>query len=207
MDKMRTWKKKVGMALTFVIGLFLSACQTTEAGAVMALEEEGGEERHLAKKIFGGVVVGIRKNPGSGQVSIEIRRVPIGPGGRPRCRKPSGQILAVGSVRRVFSAAGEGLRSALVIMGDPSLRPLRALEIGQCVSVAPDDSGRGRGAVSPVLEIERTPPADRLRKRIRKGFVEIWGIVSHVNPIPVTVTRRKGSPGVCPCFPPGRRPA
>ena len=197
MEKMRAWKKKTGLALTVVMGLLLSACQTTEAGAVMALEEEGGEERHLAKKIFGGIVVGIRKSSGSGRVSLEIRRVPIGAGGRPLCRKPSGPILAVASVRRVFSTAGEGLRSALVVMGDSSRRPLRALAIGQCVSVAPDDSGRGRGAVSPILEIERTLPAGSVRKRIRDGLVEIWGIVSPRGPVPITANlfRRKGSPG------------
>ena len=169
-----TWKKRLTLLLTVLLGVLLSACQETPAAAVMALEEEGGGERHLVKKIFGGVVVEVKHDRSSGRVALTLRRVPVGAGGRPLCRKAAGGLLVVSRVERVFTAAKGRLRSALVVMGDRSRRARRDLAVGQCVTVAPDEDDSERGSVSTRIRILLSRKTHGIRERINAGIVTIW---------------------------------
>ena len=170
-----TWKKRLVLALTVLLGVLLSACQETSSAAVMALEEEGGEERHLAKKVFGGVVVEVKKERSAGRVALTLRRVPVEASGRPHCRKATGDLLVVSRVEQVFTAAKGGLRSAFVVMGDRSRRARRDLGVGECVTVAPDEDDSGRGSVSSRIRILWSRKTHGMRERINAGIVTIWG--------------------------------
>ncbi len=200
-----TWKKWLALALTVLLGVLLSACQESSAAAIMALEEEGGEERHLAKKIFGGLVVEVKNDRSAGRVALTLRRVPVGDGGRPLCRKATGGLLVVSRVERLFTAAKGRLRSALVVMGDRSRRALGDLAVGECVTVAPDEDDSGRGSVSSRIRILWSRKAQGIRERINGGIVEIWGRLSpgippQTKPLPTStksgarLPRRAGDP-------------
>ena len=181
------WKKRLATALTVALGLLLSACQTTDAAAVMALEEVGGEERHLVKKVFGGLVIAVDRDRFPGHAGLLIRRVPVGFDGRPLCRKAGGSLLRVSRVKRVFAARAGRLRSAFLVMGDRSLRGLRDLAVGQCVTVAPDEEGPGRDSVSPRIRILSSRKTEPLRARIALGIVTIWGRISQGIPPPAGI--------------------
>jgi len=174
--KLMDWKKGLVMGLTMSLGMALSACQTTEAGAVMALEND--TDRHLVKKIVGGIVVGIRRSPGSRNVALTIRETRIGKNGSPLCSLPTGRILDVESVGGIFAADPRRLTSGMVVMEAPSDPTPRDLKVGECVSVAPDDIDRVQPALHSSIEIEPALSARNTRDTFEKGVVELWAVVT-----------------------------
>jgi hypothetical protein len=175
------WKKSAMVGLTMSIGMFLSACQTTDAGAVMAIEDEGGNDRHLVKKIIGGIVTGVRRSQEGRNVSLKIRETRIGKDGSPICDAPTGRILSVESVGGIFSADPKRLRSAMIVMEAPSDPTPRDLKVGECVSVAPDDIDRVQTAIRSSIEIAPALHASNFHDKVRKGVVELWAVVSPPN--------------------------
>lgn len=170
------WRKSLVVGLTMSIGMALSACQTTEAGAVMAIEDEGGNDRHFVKKIVGGIVVGIKRSPKSHNVSLKIRETRVGKDGGPVCDAPTGRILNVESVGGIFAADPKRLRSAMIVMEAPSDPTPRDLKIGECVSVAPDDIDRVQTSVHSSIEITPSLQASSSRDIFQKGIVELWAV-------------------------------
>ena len=160
------------------LGMALSACQTTEAGSVMAIEESGDQSRHLVKKIIGGVVMTVVRRPGNrNPVSLVIQETRVSSSGRPECLSPTGRILTVENVRTVFRKRPGHLRSAMVVMGD-SLSERSDLTPGECVTVAPDDMDRAQTALRSSIEIAPSDPVARKEDHLGKGIVEMWARMS-----------------------------
>jgi hypothetical protein len=61
----------------------------------------------------------------------------------------------------------------MVVTGNPEPRSLTGLHPGDCVSVAPDEVGRGKTTVRPSILIE-TPALAGEEDRYGKGIVEVW---------------------------------
>ena len=171
--------------LLLSLGMALAACQSTETGAVMAIEEEGDQSRHIVRKIVGGVVMKVLYHPGRRSVALLIRETRLSRSGRPLCQAPTGRILSLGSVKALFQSDPGRLRSAMVVTGNPEPRSLTGLHPGDCVSVAPDEVGRGKTKVRPSILIE-TPALAREEDRFGKGIVEVWANL----PPPRTMTAK-----------------
>ena len=160
------------------LGMALAACQSTEAGAVMALEEEGDPSRHVVRKIVGGVVMKVVRHPGRRSVALLIRETRVSASGRPLCQAPTGRLLSLESVQSLFRGDPKRLRSAMVVTGDPETPKLGNLRPGDCVSVAPDDVDSSKTVVRSSIEIESPAPIARREDRFGKGIVEIWATLS-----------------------------
>ena len=169
----RRFGRRFFSGLLVSLGMALAACQSTETGTVMAIEEEGDQSRHIVRKIVGGVVMKVLGHPGRRRVALLIRETRLSPSGRPLCQAPTGRILSLGSVQSLFRGDPNRLRSAMVVTGNPEPRSLTGLHPGDCVSVAPDEVGRGRTEVRPSILIE-TPSLAREEDRFGKGIVEVW---------------------------------
>ncbi len=160
------------------LGMALAACQSTEAGAVMALEEEGDPSRHVVRKIVGGVVMKVVSHPGRRSVALLIRETRVSSSGRPLCQSPTGRLLSLESVQSLFRGDPKRLRSAMVVTGDPETPGLGNLRPGDCVSVAPDEVDTSRTVVRSSIEIEAPAPIARREDHFGKGIVEIWATLS-----------------------------
>ena len=178
MGQHRGFGRRFFSGLLVSLGMALAACQSPEAGAVMALEEEGEPARHVVRKIVGGVVMKVVKHPGVQSVALQIRETRVSPSGRPLCQAPTGRILSLGSVQALFAGDPKRLRSAMVVTGDPETPRLGNLRPGDCVSVAPDELDRPRTIVRSSIEIEKSAPLARGEDRLGKGIVEIWATLS-----------------------------
>lgn len=171
-------RKKNGFigGLVVSLGLSLAACQGSESGAALALEDEGDPTRSFAKKIVGGVVAKVRTSPGGKAVALVIRETRMTAGGRPLCSRPTGRILSIGRVGQVFSASRRSLQSAMVVMGASVRTRIRSLRPGDCVSVVPEvQPKKVVAALKPEIEILDTPSVVRKDDRMGEGLVELWG--------------------------------
>jgi hypothetical protein len=56
------WMKQVFLCIAMTLGMALSGCERTGAGVVMALEEEGPDDKHIEKKSSGAL------SPGSARI-------------------------------------------------------------------------------------------------------------------------------------------
>lgn len=174
--KMSDWRKSLVVGLTMSVGMALSACQTSEAGAIMAIEDEGASHRQITKKIVGGIVISVKKTPGSPNMSLRIRETMVAKDGGPVCDAPTGRILNVVSVAGIFAEDPNRLRSAMIVMEAPSDPTPRDLKVGECVSVAPDDIDRVQTAVRSRIEIEPSVRTASTRDVFQKGVVELWAV-------------------------------
>ncbi len=156
------------------VGMTLSACQSTDAGAVMAIEDEGGQSRTIVKKIIGGVVLAVKRHNKTRRLSLVMMEAQVSPSGRPECRLLTGRRLSIGHVRMVFKERPGRLKSAMVVMGGPEPASFSALAPGDCVSVAPDDIDRPSSSLASSIEIETADTVAQKSDRLGKGIVELW---------------------------------
>ncbi|MHB8369851.1 MAG: hypothetical protein ACYDBP_09215 [Leptospirales bacterium] len=163
--------------LVVSLGLSLAACQGSESGVALALEDEGDPSRSFVKKIVGGVIAKVRTIPGSHTVALVIRETRVTAGGRPLCLRPTGRILSIGRVGQIFSASRRTLQSAMVVMGASVRTRIGGLRPGDCVSVVPEDGGGKRDSVAlgSRIEILDTPSVVGKDDRMGEGMVELWG--------------------------------
>ncbi|MCL5285907.1 MAG: hypothetical protein M1313_09265 [Nitrospirae bacterium] len=173
------------------LGMALAACQSTEAGSVMAIEEEGEPSRHIVKKIVGGVVMKVLPHPGSRSVALLIRETRLSSSGRPLCQEPTGRILSLAKVQALFRGDPGRLRSAMVVTGDPDTPSLSGIHPGSCVSVAPDEIERSSTVVRSTIEIE-TPSLARGEDNLGKGIVEVWGTLAPPRTMTAKVKKTAG---------------
>ncbi len=172
MDKKLSATKTKGF-VGLLIGMALAFFQTGESPAA-TLEDEGASDRHLAKKVVGGIVMKVHRKPGTRNISLTIRETRIDRTGRPLCNAPTGRILSVESVGGIFLASAARLKSSLVIMESPSDPTPRDLKPGECVSVAPDDIDRVETALRSSIRIEETPVVAKKTDKVKEGLVELW---------------------------------
>lgn len=165
--------QRIFLCLAMALEMALSGCETTDGGAVMALEGEGPDNKHLVRKIIGGLVTRIAQNPRTHKVSLSIRETRVGSDGSPLCSSPTGRVLDVESVVKVFFEDPKRLKSALVVMENPADPTPRDLKVGECVSVAPDDVDRVQ-TIGSSIEIDSAPVAKNTRDSYRDGIVGLW---------------------------------
>lgn len=171
MNKTRTRKKNLFSGL--LLGLALAFLQTGESPAAMIEDEQSGD-RHLAKRLIGGIVLSVRHLRGSRNVSLLIRETRLDKKGRPLCKAPTGRILSVESVGGIFQARPARLKSTLVVMENPADLTPRDLKPGECVSVAPDDIDRAETKLHSSIRIEETPAVAKNTDKVKEGLVELW---------------------------------
>ncbi len=165
--------RKKGFFSGLLMGLALALVQTGESQAAM-IEDEGTGDRHLAKRLIGGIVMKVRHIPGSRNISLLIRETRTDRSGRPLCKAPTGRILSVESVGGIFLARPARLKSSLIVMESPSDPTPRDLKPGECVSVAPDDIDRTKTALHSSIQIDRTPDVAKNTDKVKEGLVELW---------------------------------
>ena len=172
MDK-NLGKTKTKGFLGLFVGMALALFQTGESPAAM-IEDEGTGDRHVAKKVIGGIVMKVRHQAGNRNLSLLIRETKIDRTGRPLCNAPTGRILSVESVGGIFLARSARLKSSLVVMESPSDPTPRDLKPGECVSVAPDDIDRVEATLRSSIRIGRTSVVAKKTDKVKEGLVELW---------------------------------
>jgi hypothetical protein len=205
MDKILRKTKSKGF-LGLLVGMALALFQTGESPAAM-IEDEGTGDRHIAKKMIGGIVVKVRHLRGTRNISLLIRETKIDRTGRPLCNAPTGRILSVESVGGIFLAKSARLKSSLVVMESPADPTPRDLKQGECVSVAPDDIDRVEARLHSSIKIEQTPVVAQKTDKVKEGLVELWArtfpakgaVASHWSGSGLT-HRKKASPASIPAL-------
>lgn len=155
------------------IGMILALFQSGEVQAAM-IEDEGTGERHLSKKIIGGIVMKVRHLPGTRNISLLVRETKIGQNGHPLCNALTGRLLSVESVGGIYLARPARLKSSLVVMESPDDLTPRDLKPGECVSIAPDDIDRATHALHSSIRIAGSSDLAKNTDRLKEGFVELW---------------------------------
>ncbi|MCL5259792.1 hypothetical protein [Leptospirillum ferriphilum] len=121
---------------------------------------------------LGGIIIEIEPSRSPGDLLLLLDRVPLGPGGVPLCRKPSGKkvsVLAQNAVRR------EGEHSTFVV---PPARPdflSDLLTVGDCLTVHGRlETRRTNPAANDIRIVSSLQEKKKNAKPLRAFFLGIW---------------------------------
>ena len=169
--KVKTVMKKIFLAVWLAFGMALPACEPT--GEPLLLAEDADLEIP-GKTLMAGSVIRVRQKTGNPRISLSVRETRTGKNGHPLCDAPTGRLLHVESVTEVVSKPSNRLKSAFVVMGNPTDPPMAKIERGMCITVSPDTRGSREKLPGTKIAIVAAPGPGKSDDRVGAGIVTIW---------------------------------